>query len=941
MPNPAVRPNMRLLSFLLLQMALASGAIAQTSFYRTYHLPQAGYITSAVLTPDSHVVMCGSTGNLGLLMCTDLAGNLLWTRTTDAGMVGTRGFMDVDLLPNGDIIAVGGSAQPYSVWYMARFTPNGEGIWYKLGQADPYPDHLLNVDVDTSGQILVSGYREISFQLAQYARPFVHRYDANATLLDGTGFGMNEEFLGGGYAIGTSDNGALAGVPGTLDGDEGGLVRLDDQLNVVWALENLGSVRDMVQRTDGSVIVNFRNVTNSSIVAFDDTTVLWSKEILPPPGWSGMYAFVVASRADGSVLVWGLANGGNNWLASLAPDGSLQWMRQVPHQVQKMIDLGDALLLVGTELGGDPSVMRLETDGSGSCAGTELFTTVVDVPTSYTTVSQPLSPPEMFLSGNATTTDVAYIAVDAACTEPAAYSASGTLYRDHNLNGVFDAGDVGAPFAPVTVDPDQGWLFANGDGSYFFNAGLPDTYTIAPEDPDPWWLPAVPSQHIVDITVNDPVHTGLDFGFTPAIDTTLLSMVLTSSNGNCGDTIQQWAQLQIMTTTDTMATVGYVAGDGLTIVSAIPPPDLIVGDTLLWDLSLTLLSTWWEASIRVQLPGPDSLGMSLGAEMLLWPGTNGTLDPPLATEGWSDVLTCSYDPNDKQVAPVGMGIEGWIPTETEWLDYTIRFQNTGNDTATLVVIEDQLPATVQWGTLAIQGASHTLTSISINPFGKATFAFDDIHLPDSGANELASHGFVRFRIRPQAGLPDGTIISNNAGIFFDATPAVVTNSVVNTIFDCSVYAASIDEPITGVLEASAGVAYQWSLNGQEIPGGTAQQLEPMISGSYTVQVTSDLGCIVTSGPYPFVVTDVLGSSVNEVAVAPNPFSRRARVRASEVLGPNDHIEVLDVDGRIHRTLRGIGTREVIIERDGLGAGLYLVRVIHDGAHFGAVRLLAE
>ncbi|MBK7085822.1 MAG: DUF11 domain-containing protein, partial [Flavobacteriales bacterium] len=145
-------------------------------------------------------------------------------------------------------------------------------------------------------------------------------------------------------------------------------------------------------------------------------------------------------------------------------------------------------------------------------------------------------------------------------------------------------------------------------------------------------------------------------------------------------------------------------------------------------------------------------------------------DPPLATEGWSDVLTCSYDPNDKQVAPVGMGIEGWIPTETEWLDYTIRFQNTGNDTATLVVIEDQLPATVQWGTLAIQGASHTLTSISINPFGKATFAFDDIHLPDSGANELASHGFVRFRIRPQAGLTDGTIISNNAGILFDANP---------------------------------------------------------------------------------------------------------------------------------------------------------------------------
>jgi uncharacterized repeat protein (TIGR01451 family) len=49
----------------------------------------------------------------------------------------------------------------------------------------------------------------------------------------------------------------------------------------------------------------------------------------------------------------------------------------------------------------------------------------------------------------------------------------------------------------------------------------------------------------------------------------------------------------------------------------------------------------------------------------------------------------SYDPNDKAASPRGLGDDHYI-LPNEPLNYTIRFQNTGNDTAFTVVIRDTL-----------------------------------------------------------------------------------------------------------------------------------------------------------------------------------------------------------------------------------------------------------
>ncbi len=136
-----------------------------------------------------------------------------------------------------------------------------------------------------------------------------------------------------------------------------------------------------------------------------------------------------------------------------------------------------------------------------------------------------------------------------------------------------------------------------------------------------------------------------------------------------------------------------------------------------------------------------------------------------------------FDPNDKQVSPAGFGTERYV-TPGEPLKYTIRFQNTGNDYAEKVVLIDTLSNDLDISTIEIIAASHAYKVQILN--GETNkilkWTFDNIYLPDSTSEPLASIGFAKFRIKPLPGLPLGTIINNQAGIYFDFSEPVITNN---------------------------------------------------------------------------------------------------------------------------------------------------------------------
>lgn len=157
--------------------------------------------------------------------------------------------------------------------------------------------------------------------------------------------------------------------------------------------------------------------------------------------------------------------------------------------------------------------------------------------------------------------------------------------------------------------------------------------------------------------------------------------------------------------------------------------------------------------------------------------------PPNSDAYWVDEdcleVIGAYDPNDKLAEPRGYGDDNFIEPGVP-VEYTIRFQNTGTDTAFNVFIRDTLHPLLDPGTITLGAGSHRYRA-DIDSAGAINFFFDNIMLPDSFVNEPASHGAVSFTILPYEDIEPGTSFTNRAGIYFDFNDPIITNDYLLTI----------------------------------------------------------------------------------------------------------------------------------------------------------------
>ena len=146
----------------------------------------------------------------------------------------------------------------------------------------------------------------------------------------------------------------------------------------------------------------------------------------------------------------------------------------------------------------------------------------------------------------------------------------------------------------------------------------------------------------------------------------------------------------------------------------------------------------------------------------------------------NDVEQCytvhnSFDPNYKEVSPVSE-----LPYPySDWLTYTVHFQNTGTAAAHNITITDTLDANIDPTSFQLLTYSYEPT---VQISGRyVTFYFNQILLPDSAANPQGSMGYVQYRVKLLATPGIGTNISNTAYVYFDFNAPVATNSTANTI----------------------------------------------------------------------------------------------------------------------------------------------------------------
>lgn len=139
----------------------------------------------------------------------------------------------------------------------------------------------------------------------------------------------------------------------------------------------------------------------------------------------------------------------------------------------------------------------------------------------------------------------------------------------------------------------------------------------------------------------------------------------------------------------------------------------------------------------------------------------------------------AYDPNDKQAFPTGYDDEHYIWPNVD-IEYLIRFQNTGTDTAFTVIIRDTISEHLDITSLQMGASSHAYT-YTIDGEGVLKVRFDNILLPDSTTNQLASNGFFKYKIEQKNDNPIGTMIYNKAAIYFDFNAPIITNETFHEV----------------------------------------------------------------------------------------------------------------------------------------------------------------
>jgi uncharacterized repeat protein (TIGR01451 family) len=155
------------------------------------------------------------------------------------------------------------------------------------------------------------------------------------------------------------------------------------------------------------------------------------------------------------------------------------------------------------------------------------------------------------------------------------------------------------------------------------------------------------------------------------------------------------------------------------------------------------------------------------------------------------VVTGSYDPNDKTGYPNGVTDQYYIQPNQQ-LQYVIRFQNTGTDTAFTVVIRDTLDTDLNIFTVTPGVSSHNYEFRMYGP-RVLEWTFNNINLPDSTTDLEGSNGFVTFHVEQVPDLAPGTEITNDADIYFDFNEPITTNTTMHRIYEGFVAVADLEE----------------------------------------------------------------------------------------------------------------------------------------------------
>lgn len=214
---------------------------------------------------------------------------------------------------------------------------------------------------------------------------------------------------------------------------------------------------------------------------------------------------------------------------------------------------------------------------------------------------------------------------------------------------------------------------------------------------------------------------------------------------------------------------------------------------------------------------------------------SGDANPANNSAAYDALVTNSYDPNDITEKHGPRILHSSFDTGTE-LQYTVRFENTGNadaiDIDILTVLDDKLDP----NSVRVIASSHNF-QVERAETVMATH-FEGINLPPSVTGTETGKGFVTYAVKVKPGIAVGDIIFADAFIYFDSNPEIATNmwqtEFVNSLATGEVSVADVTvspNPASGSLNIRAAATIE-NIRLTDVTGKTV--LQQAANGNHVV-----------------------------------------------------------------------------------------------------------
>jgi uncharacterized repeat protein (TIGR01451 family) len=349
----------------------------------------------------------------------------------------------------------------------------------------------------------------------------------------------------------------------------------------------------------------------------------------------------------------------------------------------------------------------------------------------------------------------------------------GTSFYDANSNGTFDSGEISCA---------SNLLLNNGtsaentliNGDYVIGVGT-GTFTSSIVNPPMYYNYTPTGYTSIFSALSSQVDSNKNFAFQPIPNQSDLVIDLVTGFFRPGFNGVAYVSLHNIGTTPETGNIDLLLDNSeITINSTTPAALNITGNaaTLSYNLnpgeSISYVISYYVTVNAILGNAFQSSASAINAN---------DLTPQNNSKILNSVITGSYDPNMKEVSE--SVIFPAFVINNDYLEYTIHFQNTGNDTAFTVLLIDTLSNYIDISTFQLVSNSHPV--VVNNYDGTLWFRFNQIYLPDSNTNEMASHGYVKYRVKLNNTIALGNTINNTAYIYFDFNEPIITNTT-NTLY---------------------------------------------------------------------------------------------------------------------------------------------------------------